>query len=306
MASIVQSVYSVEFPESRFAPIEERAAAYWAAVERGRRAMSQTRVVLCGLARNTERYLPLTMARLERLGRMFADYRVFLYENDSTDGTPGLLARWAAGNQRVVVVSERRHRPRHTSGRSPARAADMAAYRQRCQDEVATRWPDFEHVAIVDTDLPDGWSYDGVAHSFGSAPWDFVGSYGIIYQRRQAIARQAVHYDVWAFRPPGSYERVPSRYGNELAWQRGEPLVPVNSCFGGLGLYRLPAWLAGTYRGGDCEHVSLHRDLRAAGFGRLFLNPSQITLYGAKRKRLDGLVLSVDRLLKAAAVLVSM
>jgi hypothetical protein len=89
-----------------------------------------------------------------------------------------------------------------------------------------------------------------------------------------------------------------------LAWSRGEPLLPVNSCFGGLGLYRMPAWLAARYGGDDCEHVVLHRRMRDAGYDRQYLNPSQIVLYGRKRKRFDGLVLSLDRLTRAVAAVV--
>jgi hypothetical protein len=80
-------------------------------------------------------------------------------------------------------------------------------------------------------------------------------------------------------------------------------LLPVYSCFGGLGLYRMPAWLSARYGGGDCEHVELHRSMRAASYGRQYLNPSQIALYGRKRKRFDGLALSVERMVHAAASL---
>jgi len=298
MSCILQLVPTADFPEERFAPRRERSAAYRAAVERGRAAMGRSRVAICGLARNVEAYLPLTIARIERLGRMFADYRVFIYENDSTDATPRQLAQWAASNRRVEVVSETRHLPRHPAVRSLERAADMAAYRDRCQCEVGRRWADFDYACVVDTDLPDGWSYDGIAHSFGCGEWDFVGSYGIIYQRQRLIPSRALHYDVWAYRPLGSFEPLETREGNLLAWRRGEALVPVNSCFGGLGLYRMPAWLSAQYRGSDCEHVPLHREMRERGYGRLFLNPSQIALYGRKRKRFDSLVLSVDRFVR--------
>jgi hypothetical protein len=302
MACILQSVQTPDFPEQRFLPRRERAVAYREAVERGRGVMAGSRVVICGLARNIGRYLPLTIARIERLGRMFADYRVFLYENDSIDDTPAQLAQWTGRNRHVAVVSEVCHKRQHPSVRSLERAADMAAYRDRCQHEVANRWPDFDHVCVVDTDLPDGWSYDGVAHSFGSGEWDFVGSYGIIYQRQRLIPNKALHYDVWAFRPLGSFEPLDSRAGNDMSWRRGDALLPVNSCFGGLGLYRMPAWLAARYQGGDCEHVPLHREMRERGFSRLYLNPSQIALYGRKHKRFDGMMLGLDRVRRAVAL----
>ena len=82
---------------------------------------------------------------------------------------------------------------------------------------------------------------------------------------------------------------------NNFRWQRGEPLVPVYSCFGGFGVYRMPAFLSAQYAGGDCEHVALHRSMRAAGFDRQFLNPSQLVFYGRKAKTLEGVVKLYNR-----------
>jgi hypothetical protein len=89
------------------------------------------------------------------------------------------------------------------------------------------------------------------------------------------------YVDVWAFRPlPGT---APTRlpHYNQLKLERGEKLLPVESCFGGLGVYRMACYASAEYGGGDCEHVVLHERQRQAGFGRHFLNPSQIVLYTA-------------------------
>jgi hypothetical protein len=67
-----------------------------------------------------------------------------------------------------------------------------------------------------------------------------------------------------------------------MAWKRGDPLVAVYSCFGGLGVYRMEAVLGARYSGEDCEHVTFHRSMREQGFGRMFLNPHQITLHGCR------------------------
>ena len=69
-------------------------------------------------------------------------------------------------------------------------------------------------------------------------------------------------------------------------------MVPVTSCFGGLGIYRTEALLAGCYGARDCEHIDLHRSMREKGFTRTFLNPSQITLYGRKHRSLDPLFIA--------------
>jgi hypothetical protein len=82
-----------------------------------------------------------------------------------------------------------------------------------------------------------------------------------------------------AFRRVGHDEPHHNDEINALRFRRGVPLQPVWSCFGGLGVYRMECLRAAEYSGEDCEHVYLHRKLRQAGFTRLFLNPSQITLY---------------------------
>src|SRR5262245_58080831 len=106
---------SAAFPEHRFLPPEHKAGFYYDAVARGRSAMRESRTVICGLARNVAAHLPRTKARIERLGSMFADYRVLVYENDSTDSTPAILNRWAKANRRVTSISERRGKEQHGS-----------------------------------------------------------------------------------------------------------------------------------------------------------------------------------------------
>jgi hypothetical protein len=306
IATFASAAQSAAFPERRFSPLAARADSYFDAVERGRAAMRQSRTVICGLARNIGTHLPSTMARIERLGSMFADYRVLVYENDSTDRTPAILNCWAAANRRVTAISDCRGKQLHGSVRCPHRGNDMAEYRNRCHREVQDRWSDFDCVCLLDLDLVGGFSYDGIAHSFGSQPWDCVGSYGIIYQRRKLDLNRSLHYDVWAFRRFGSYDELDGTEGNLMSWRRGDALVPVYSCFGGLGLYRMPAWLSAQYYGGDCEHVGLHREMRARGYDRQYLNPSQIVLYGRKAKRFDGALLAVERVAEFAAALCMM
>jgi hypothetical protein len=306
MTIVFPPLQKAAFPEHRFLPRENTAESYQATVESGRLAMSQSRAVLCGLARNVAAHLPRTIARIERLGSLLGDYRVLIYENDSTDGTPAILKRWAHRNDRVTVVSQRRGKQQYGSVRCPRRGDDMADYRNRCQSIVADRWSDFDYACLLDMDLAGGFSYDGIAHSFGSQNWDAVGSYGIIYHRHRRNLHRGLHYDVWAFRRYGSYEEVDGTEGNLMSWRRGDPLLPVYSCFGGLALYRMPAWLSAQYAGGDCEHVALHRQMRENGYGRQYLNPSQIVLYGRRMKRFDRALLALDHVAQFAAAMCMM
>jgi hypothetical protein len=271
--------------EAEFPLRPERREWYEACVARGRAEMAGRRAVLCGLARDLTSILPATIVRMERLGRLFRDYRVVVYENDSADGTCAGLLAWSRANPRVTILSERKGDPVNLPVRCLERARRMAYYRNIYRERVAQSCADFDVAIVVDMDLQCGWSYDGVSHTFGCPDWDFVGSYGV-QKRHRWLASEITQYDAWAFRPHGSYAPLSTQEVNFTRWRRGDPLLPVFSCFGGLGIYRMEAMLRCRYDGGDCEHVALHRNMREAGFDRLFLNPNQLTCYGEKFGRI--------------------
>jgi len=180
----------------------------------------------------------------------------------------------------VQVISENFGIPRFPQTRSLDRAAWLAVCRNRYRDRILQEFCDFDYVVVVDTDLLGGWSYDGIANTFGWPDWDFVGSNGLHFEPgRRASDWPYFHVDVWAFRPaPGTYP-VSLKNLHALQLRRGVPLLPVESSFGGLGIYRMECLRLAEYGGTDCEHVVLHDRLREAGLDRMFLNPSQIVMY---------------------------
>jgi hypothetical protein len=253
-------------------------------VLRGRRIAREKRVVICGLARDLEWILPKTLPRLQRLGEMFADYRIVIYENDSKDGSRQILEHFQKQNSRVHLLSDSLGDPPNQSVRCLRRADRMAKYRNRYREYVAEKFADFDFTIVADLDLPGGWSENGIAHTFGQSEWDFVGSNGLI-KKKYLVGERILQFDAWALRKEGSYDALTTREVNYLCWKRDVGLIPVYSCFGGLGVYRMPAMLTCTYAGGDCEHVALHREMRNRGMAKLFLNPFQVTDYHVKFSR---------------------
>jgi hypothetical protein len=270
----MESLVAGEFDEQAWPCAAAFATPYLQACELGRRRMSTLRVVFCALARDVTEYLPRTMANIERMGALFADYRVVVFENDSADDTLRQLQSWQAGNDRVHVLSERLGNPRWPPVRDLERMRQLACYRNRCRELAIQHFAHFDHVITLDSDLL-GWSHDGLANTFGHADWDVVASLGLCRWKGRDI-----FYDCWAFRavdhPLPHIDVVPVK---AMVFPRGTPLIPVLSCFGGLAVYRMEAYRAADYDGTDCEHVALHNKMRLAGFGRIFLNPSMIALY---------------------------
>ncbi|MCA9137825.1 MAG: hypothetical protein KDB00_13730 [Planctomycetales bacterium] len=269
------------FPEHEFLVADDRDGEYQQSVLRGKRQMQNSTVVITGLCRDVRIWLPRIAARIERLGTMFADYRVVLFENDSKDRTLEFLQDWHAVNNRVHVISRRMDRKRFPQDRCLERATCLAEYRNVCRDYIVRELGDMDYVAVVDTDLPGGWSYEGIATSFAAPEWDAVGSNGILRTVIPSRPPKNVwrHFDSWAFRAIGRSTGDENSDAGELVFHRGDSLVPVWSCFGGLAVYRMECFQAARYGGSDCEHVCFHRELRDQGFDGLYLNPSQIVVY---------------------------
>lgn len=282
------SSYSID--DQTFPVCSQYADQYNQAVAAGRKKMRQMKVVIAGLARNNASQLQVNSRRIEATGAMFADYKVVIYENDSSDGTPDLLKSWSASNHRVHALVEHRGDPVNQPVRCLQRAHRMAFYRQQCQKYVVEKFPNFDAVILIDTDVEGGWCLDGIANTFGQTRWDFVGSNGMIYKRTGLKPNVRIQYDAWAYREDANFTPLETQYVNRLQFQRGEPLVPLYSCFGGLGIYRMPAFKVGVYDCDDIEHVGFHRSLRDNGFDQIFLNPSQIVLYGRKHRKMDPIV----------------
>lgn len=262
------------FDERRYQPAVALRTEYRQRVRAGSQRMRSLTVTCCGLARNVEPYLPRTLACLETTRRLFADSRVLFFENDSQDHTRELLADYQARTDGVTVISQQRGDPINQSIRCLSRAQRMAYYRNQYRRRLA-EFPS-DAVLVLDLDLA-GWSYEGLAHTFSYwHEWDMVGANGLYYH---PAVDYPLYYDAWAYRALGSDYAEENEVVNHYRFFRGEPLLPVNSCFGGLGVYRREALLRCSYAGGDCEHVSLHRQLRENGFGRIYLNPSQIVCY---------------------------
>jgi hypothetical protein len=266
-----------DFPEHRFPCREEHRPEYRRRIELGRTRMARRRLVIAGLCRSVRHFLPRLAARVERLGAQFREYRVVLFENDSDDATLEFLLDWRRRDDRVHVLSERLGHFRYPQIRAEDRAWRMAEYRNRYRRFVLEHFGDFDDLLVTDTDLAGGWSYEGLANTIGQDDWDFVGSYGL--QRAVGEHGGLFQFDAWAFRAHGHPEPHANVEVNLMVLDRGEPMLPVLSCFGGMGVYRMEAMRSAEYGGPDIEHATLHTRMRQGGFDRLFLNPSQIVLY---------------------------
>jgi glycosyltransferase involved in cell wall biosynthesis len=215
------------------------------------------KVIICGVCKNVEDCLPTTIESIEKLGRSFEDYRVFIYEDNSTDSTPLKLQEWAESNPHVQVtcevISEEEIRKVCRSfcwDKTPFRTERIARARNFVlQQAMQPQYDDYKYLIMCDMDIPLPWDTMGIISSiFEEEEWDALFANG--------MGNNGVYYDRYAFRD----SKFP--FGPELLedwWKtlsrsafkipRHAPLYPVFSAFGGLGVYRREAIRGCEYAG---------------------------------------------------------
>ena len=242
---------------------------------------SKSKVAIVGLARDIAGVLPKSIERIENTAKHFGDWRAFVIENDSTDGTKDLLRAWATEEPEHVVVQLVDNGRPHLHGFERERVVALADYRNRCRDLVQEHYPQADYVIVADLDAWGGWSIHGVINGIG---WHgrmpqagCMASVSLFKHPGTLIDGKApwAHYDNWAYRWLGWTPRLGPWFTFWVPPAGAAPIL-VNSAFGGLGIYKTQPYLECEYSGdnGDCEHVNMHRTMQAKGW-QVFLNPGQ-------------------------------
>lgn len=245
------------------------------------------RIVVIGAARNCGAYLPRVQVNIARMLARYDDVRFVFAVSDSTDETLPSLERWVRrGNGRVLPLGS-------LEPTLPVRTMRIAAARNACMEEVRASYADYDHLLVTDLDdVLAGPIHPGIFHD--AADWLDASA------ERAAVFPNSLprYYDTWALRherwcpvdcwhpiwerdAAESYEAAKIREVllRQVAIPTSLPPIPVQSAFGGFGLYKLSAALGGTYRALDtrgrptCEHVSFNLSITRAG-GRLFIIPA--------------------------------
>jgi hypothetical protein len=263
-------------PDLLLPPDEEFRHDYSQRIWLGGEAASQKAIAFVAICRNAMPFLPRTLRDIEKTGLKFKDFRVYIFENDSEDGTKDYLS--SLKSPWLVVESQDNGRPHLNYTKTADRTVALAEYRNRCREWVREKYPEADYVCVFDTDPWGGFSADGILNTVSRLEEpqyrDAAGmaSYSWCVWGPPVWPEPVVcQYDAWAFRFNHWRENHDMRWFHFWHPPVGSPPVKCNSAFGQLAVYRTRNYLRGVYEGGDCEHVS---HWRTAG-GDCYLNPSQ-------------------------------
>lgn len=222
------------------------------------KSVKQSKIIFCGVAKNVAGAVPATVRSIQTIGEQFADYRVFIYENNSTDDTARKYSEWAKRNPRVAFFSENLAESdfyvEFKGGRRKLFRTEILA---RARNIVLSKamdpeFDDYDYVMMVDLDFAQPWDIEGIMSSFNyRQKWDAITANGKV--------KHGYYYDWYAFRD-WKYPFGPELYGPNY-WQKirqwgviekkvvTDPFQQVLSAFGGLGIYKRSSIVGCFYSG---------------------------------------------------------
>lgn len=292
---------STDFPEDIFTAPDNKKAIYNYKLNLGKQICKSKKIIFCGICRDVGEVLERNILRLHRTGRMFEDYHIFLYENDSSDNTVEILQKYKSHKFNFVSTSrkDKDYRQDLSNGNDQwhYNRCKILADCRNYYLEYIKQFSNFDLLCVVDIDLKGGWSYDGIYHGLYTLYSDeqncCVSSYGVLTENTNTAHLEEIDknnylmYDSFAFRPVGTESlhmlRTPSY--NYITFNRGDDPIKVWSNFGGMAFYKLETikdiqygakeWKTGYV---DPDHVVFHRQLSKLNYN-IILDPSMIVSY---------------------------
>lgn len=260
--------------------LDEFQQQYGSLIEYGRTIASTKSICITGLARDIEPKINYVLPTLTNLASVFKECYFVLYENDSKDSTPKLLADWSNSTKNIHIISEiiNSTHPVGPSSKSKSRTSALASYRNKCQTYISENIPDTDYIMAIDLDFLF-YSLEGL---FNSIAWisssgnKINGMAGISYMSQN---KNLVNYDSWAFRHTWWSDQQSNMpwFGFWYPFAGSSPFK-VNSAFGGSVIYERQMFLSAQYEGYDCEHVCFHKNISTHNKYNLYINPSQIMI----------------------------
>jgi len=270
--------------------------------------MEQFTCVIIGAARNIAIHLPQTLHKMNKLAALWKESAIVIAENGSTDDTKSMLKIFKSTDESRIHILEL---DAEANG-IPARTVRLALVRNRLLEfiHIHPTYSSYDYILMVDMDgVLDMFSPESLQTLVSNpkqAHWDAVfanttGRYYDIWALRSKAFN--IPFDCWDLhRHMQIHFRVTPEFAKEAAIKKfqvkipaSKPWIPVESAFGGLGLYRLSKTVGCVYDGTmrecscrtmienlepktcfpyTCEHVSFHKDMIEKNGAKLFIVPS--------------------------------
>jgi len=249
----------------------------------GKEIAAESRILFCGIARNTEKTISKNIDRINYVGKRFKEYDIFIYENNSTDSTINILK-----NSNVNFISENRPNSNYwdsiKSGENDHlyRCIELAECRNNYLDYARINCSDYDYICVLDWDIM-GFSYKGFYDSLYRLQENSLASvsdYGLlsdIYNEStlEEEKNSLLMYDSFAFRPTVDIKYMNQAYQSSFNYLKLKQPMEVKSNFGGMSIYKREIILKYKYYAErnygfvDCDHVCINKEMLKDNFRHL-------------------------------------
>jgi hypothetical protein len=267
-------------------------------IDYGYKVMKTKKVIFGGLCINIADKVDILEKRFTHMGNYFDDYKVVIFENDSTDGTRDLLKDLCKRNDKFKLIEcdEAKDCIFKTKSASEHgifasnRMKKMVFYRNKVLNNIK-KYNDFDCFCIIDLDLGGPISIDGIAHSFSHyKDWDAISANGL--NGITLSLGQPVYYDYLAYKDDKiDTEKTKLDYLTMFyevnKFKVGDPIKKVQSGFAGMSFYKMEILTKDkdiNYTPSNdvykCEHIIFHENMIKNGYDKIYINPNMLLLSG--------------------------
>ena len=259
--------------------------------------VSQKTIIICGILRNAERKLRQNIPVINELCHHFKDFRIVIYENDSTDNTKAILTQWHyQDTERIHVILEDTINKESVLTDKALRkdpfvkAEKLVGCRNRYLEYIEQHGWTADYLMVIDLDVAH-IDANAILTSFNSdIEWDAVAAFG--YSLSPRLKRR--YHDTFALTEYGDENhpqtkekvvRLADKYGK---LKPSDSWIRVFAAFCGIAIYKFVA-LKGfryeAYPNDDidvkcrCEHYSAGKYMSERGYDKFYINPAMVLKY---------------------------
>ena len=249
-------------------------------ITKGYNIAKNSKIVICSLARNIRNIFEKTKVRFEHIGEQFNQYRIILFENDSSDNSRDLIETWKKENNNVILLKccdlgncqcKLKNKTGYDYGTfSEERLSKMAIYREEYLKYVQKYLYDYDYMLVIDFDLDGNTNIYGLYDSLSKDDWGAIFSNG----RNPVpgtLGFKTITYDPMATLFMDEDYDIKKYYISEILikflkmeyFGYYNHFLEVKSSFNGYGLYKIKSILGCSYIGNNnaCEHINLSKCL---------------------------------------------
>lgn len=261
--------------------------------------MNTQTVAILGCAKNCANYINNSINNMIKIGKMFKNYKIIIFENDSKDNTNNILEKISQSNKKIIVISQK-----YIENIYPHRTWCIAYARQKCSDILKNSEFNPNYVVVMDMDDIGAkgnaskvisimmakshlWdiavprpTYDLWALRFKNHNINFIESSKILQNMLDAKGlNDEVKYEIKLY---NNYLNELKTFTNDINNYDSNGLLSVYSSFNGIAIYKYEFYIKGIYSGKniyysniknhnnrfpeECEHVNFHKSIGPCRF----------------------------------------